>query len=197
MEICNRTAFPASSQEIKQALLNHDWPLIEKTEAGFKTYIKNKPSFPLTTLEKRWLKAILNDPRIALFDIGEIKGLDDVDPLFRAEDYHLFDQCSDGDNYTDKSYIHHFRMAIKAIREKKTLDIHMHNRYDNPVHIQIAPLKMEYSEKDNKFRIAGVDLQNRKRIFVNVARIIECSLIEDIHEVDPFALIPEYSNSTL
>lgn len=53
------------------------WPLIR---ADYSTPLENPPTMPLTTLQKRWLKAILSDPRIQLFD-PPMEGLEDVEPL--------------------------------------------------------------------------------------------------------------------
>ena len=73
------------------------WPLLDKHGRAF---IKNETYRPLTLLEKRWLKSLLSDPRIALFHPDE-SGLEDVEPLFLPEDIVLFDQFSDGDPYQE------------------------------------------------------------------------------------------------
>lgn len=68
---------------------------------------KNRPSMPLSTLQKRWLKAVSCDPRVRLF--GEIQfDFPDVEPLFLPSDVIIFDQYNDGDPYQDPAYIAKF-----------------------------------------------------------------------------------------
>lgn len=77
---------------------------------------------PLTLLEKRWMKAILLDPRMGLFD-PDLTGLEDVEPLFRPEWLVYFDRYTDGDDYSNPEYIRHFHTVLEALREKKQLEI--------------------------------------------------------------------------
>ena len=100
-DIASEYAFEESLLTIIPALKNQDWQLIDHE---LETPIVNKPTMPMTTLEKRWLKTILLDPRIALFQIpmGELK---DVEPLFEPGDIVYFDRYLDGDRYDDPSYI--------------------------------------------------------------------------------------------
>ena len=74
---------------------------------------------PLTTLQKRWLKALLTDPRISLF-YPDLVGLEDVEPLFNASDVVYFDCYSDGDNFSDENYIENFHIILQALKEKES-----------------------------------------------------------------------------
>ena len=64
-EIIRDNGFEESILTIPEALENQTWPLIKD---DFTTPLEHKPTIPLTQLQKRWLKALLNDPRIKLFD---------------------------------------------------------------------------------------------------------------------------------
>ena len=75
-EIVRRTAFGESVLTIPAALTDGSWPLLT---GEMTTTLRHSPSRPLTTLEKRWLKALLQDPRIALFELD----LDEVDSCHR------------------------------------------------------------------------------------------------------------------
>ena len=57
-------AFSESTLAIPAALRQKQWPLLDDT---MHTVLHHKPTMPVTMLEKRWLKALLSDPRIALF----------------------------------------------------------------------------------------------------------------------------------
>ena len=59
------------------------WSLLDKEG---KSILNNQVDRPLTILEKRWIKSLLSDPRIKLFQPDET-GLEDVDPLFDSEDF--------------------------------------------------------------------------------------------------------------
>lgn len=76
-------AFAESVLSIPVALQSGAWPLLD---SDFHTILREKPTMPLTTLQKRWLKAILSDPRIALFD-PDTSGLEDVEPLYSQDTF--------------------------------------------------------------------------------------------------------------
>lgn len=78
---------PESVLTILPALKSGKWPLLNE---DLSPALQHKPAMPLTILEKRWLKAIAEDPRVKLFDI-EFPALDDVPPLFTHEDYKIYD----------------------------------------------------------------------------------------------------------
>lgn len=80
---------------------------------------------PLTIMEKRWLKALLADPRIALFQ-PEQTGLEDVEPLFQPKDIVLFDQFADGDPYGDETYTKIFRQILSAVKRKTLSGFYIH-----------------------------------------------------------------------
>lgn len=72
--IVQEKAFAESVLSIPAALQSDAWPLLD---SNFHTVLREKPTMPLTTLQKRWLKALLTDPRIALFH-PDTSGLEDV-----------------------------------------------------------------------------------------------------------------------
>lgn len=160
-------AFAESVLTIMPALKSGRWPLLKKDLSPVLTH---KPTMPLTLLEKQWLKAICDDPRIRLFGV-ELPDMKDVEPLFTRESYRVFDQYSDGDPFEDESYIRNFRLVLNAIREKKPLQITMTNRFGREMWIRFLPVGMEYSLKDDKIRILAE--RCRFRTF-NLGRIISC-----------------------
>ena len=72
--IVQEAAFGESLLTIPAALTDGRWPLLEK---DLSTRLHHAPSMPLTALQKQWLKALLQDPRIRLFAPSE-KGLEDA-----------------------------------------------------------------------------------------------------------------------
>ena len=188
-KIVKESAFPESFMTIGSALETGKWPLIKK---DYSTNIQNIPTMPLSILQKRWLKALCNDKRIRLFVSDEIlerlkNQLQDVEPLFTENDYFLYDKYSDGDPYDDSNYIKNFRTVLEAIHQKKTISLEYTGRFGQQKRFNCAPCKIEYSEKDDKFRIIS-KVRNRHSI-LNIARINSCELtenskVEDISEED-------------
>ena len=133
------------------------------------TALKHTPKLPLTLLEKRWLKAIFRDPRIRLFT-DETDCFPEVEPLFDLGDILIFDKYSDGDPYTDEGYIRNFRLAMDAVRNRYPLSIDTTNRKGSVTHTVLMPEYLEYSEKDDKFRLIGSG--NRRAVTVNLGRIV-------------------------
>lgn len=142
-------AFGESLVTIPAKLTDGSWPLLT---ADYGTPLHHAPHTPLTTLEKQWLKALLLDPRVRLFEPSE-KGLEDIEPLFTPDQFVYFDRYSDGDNYSDPKYIEHFRTIIRAMREKRKLRVRFHGHRGNRQSYICIPYKLEYSSKDDKFRL--------------------------------------------
>ncbi len=179
--IIMENAYAESMLSIFPSLKEQRWQLIKD---DLSTPIKHNPDMPLTNLQKSWLKAIMNDSRIRLFDIST-DGLDTVDPLFLPEDYFIYDRSGDGDNYEDEGYIERFRFILNAVRNNIPLKIEMLSRYGESVNMSLMPEHLEYSVKDDKFRLIGS--KGGCRTTVNLSRIISC---EKTDYVDYKSCIP-------
>lgn len=128
------------------------------------TVLQNIPTMPMTDIQKRWLKAISLDPRFKLFE-EELEGLDDVEPLFTSKEYERYDTFNDGDPYSKDSYVENFKTVIRAIKEGTTLNISVRTRSGHRRKVLMLPSKIEYSDKDDKFRVVGSgDIVNIKNI---------------------------------
>ncbi len=171
-ELVQEKAFAESVLSIPAALKNQDWPLLAK---DLTPVLRHKPIMPLTALQKRWLKALLLDPRIALFT-PDASGLEDVEPLYRPDVFVRFDQYADGDPYEDETYIQCFRTALQAIREKRSLRVRFHGHTGARQSIPCMPYRLEYSAKDDKFRLLAAG--KRKPYIINLARVYACELLE-------------------
>ena len=170
--IVQEKAFAESTLAIPTALQSGDWPLLDRT---LRSVLHHKPTMPLTLLEKRWMKALLSDPRIALFQ-PDMTGLEEVEPLYRQETFVRFDQYADGDPYEDPVYIACFHTVRQAIGEKRRLRIRFCGKNGVRHSFVCLPYRLEYSEKDDKFRLL-VSGKHRWNI-INMARIYDCQLLE-------------------
>ena len=165
-------AFGESLVTIPAKLSDGSWPLLT---ADYGTPLRHAPHAPLTTLEKQWLKALLLDPRIRLFDPSE-EGLEDVEPLFTPDQFVYFDRYADGDPYDDQRYIEHFRLIIRAMHEKRKFRVRFHGHRGTRQSYICIPYKLEYSSKDDKFRlITGF---RNKPLTVNLSRIDSVHILE-------------------
>ena len=167
-KIVDENAFGESMLTVLPSLKSEKWQLVK---ADMTTPLRHIPAMPLTTIQKKWLKAISLDPRIKLFGI-EFDGLDDIEPLFTSKDYYIYDKYMDGDPYEDEAYIQRFKTILSALNEKKPLKIQTVNRKGNIVSMTVVPQHLEYSEKDDKFRLISTGC--RYGGIVNLARITTC-----------------------
>ena len=161
-------AFGESVLTIMPSLKSGKWQLVRP---DMTTPLENKPTMPLTTLQKQWLKAISLDPRIRLFGI-EFPDLEDVEPLFTSADYHIYDKYSDGDPYEDEDYIKKFIVILEAIRNGTQIKFEMTNRFGKPMFVRCHPKRIEYSEKDDKFRVVTAGWHAVST--VNIAKMRSC-----------------------
>lgn len=168
-DIVNETAFTESSLEICPAIKEQRWQVIADDGT---TPIQNSTQIPLTNLEKSWLKAISMDKRMALFDVDFGIG-DDIEPLFRPEDVMYFDRYSDGDSYDNPKYRKFFRTILNAINENNhPLEIYMINPKGMTVRMNVIPHHLEYSHKDDKFRL--ITQGCAYGAVINLGRIVDC-----------------------
>lgn len=150
-ELCRiaaETAFSETALTIESALKAGRWPLVNGD--GY-TPLISSPDRPMTLLERRWLKAIALDPRVGLF--GEFDFDDDVAPLFRPEDIAVYDRFGDGDPYDSPKYREIFQTVLTALRERRSVEIVYFTQRGVERTIACNPYRLEYSAKDDKFRL--------------------------------------------
>ena len=153
---------------VPKALKEQSWPLLKE---DLTTPLCHKPTMPLTELQKRWLKALLQDPRIRLFDPPAV-GLEEVEPLFAPDTFVYFDRYLDGDPFEDPDYIRRFRYILSAIREKRRLRIGFAGTHGREHLWNCVPYRLEYSSKDDKFRL--ISSNKRGVLTINLSRITYC-----------------------
>lgn len=172
--IINKKAFDESILNIPEKLIGGEWNLLT---AEYDTPILEKPRMALTTIQKRWLKSLTLDPRIQLFD-PDMTGLEDVTPLFTPDMIVYYDQNIDGDPFEETEYIHHFRLILKSLEEKTPLKIEYENARGKKNILYGYPLSLEYSQKDDKFRLVfGNEEALARKWVLNLSRIQSCEVM--------------------
>ncbi len=177
-QIAGKHTFSESAITIVPSLENGDWPLLSP---DYTTPLKHVPVCPLTTLELRWLKALLADPRALLFPelqklCTEFPNWDEIAPLYQPEDIVYFDQYNNGDPYTAPAYIGNFTTIRNAIAMKNNLHITYRRKNGLSMSFTCRPTGLEYSEKDDCFRVL---VENAKHIrTLRLASIISCNVLD-------------------
>ena len=191
-KIVEEEAFAESSLHLIPKLIGGDWSLLKEDKSSrlWKSKLtQDVTKKPLSELQKSWLKAIMQDVRIKLFledsmIIQYEEWLKDSEPLFALSDFHIFDVALDGDDYNDEMYISRFRIILSAIKAHKSLIVEYKNAKGTESRINIIPVNMQYSEKDDKFRVLAWKNQGRNdlnHITLNVGRITDVKISN--HEV--------------
>lgn len=180
-ELSFKKGFAESILNIPQSLTSGKWALLTE---DLKTPLTVSPKLPLTKLQRRWLKTVIRDKKMRLFlDDEELERMDeelgDVEPFFFEEDdiFVYYDKYLDGDYYESPDYIQNFRNALKAIKEQKLLKLRFVNGRGKEKKYFIHPEKIEYSVKDDKFRI----ISKAHPLTVNIGRIIYSEVVDDYH----------------
>lgn len=163
-------AFGESLLTIEPALSEGRWQLLLP---GGSSVLEKAPEMPLTTLQKQWVNAISLDKRMRLFTDEPVL-YPDVPPLFTEDMITVTDRYSDGDDYEDEAYRKRFRLILSAIRKEQLLRITTENRRGRLVKRVILPLSLEYSEKDDKFRLIASGKPDGGTY--NLSRLKSCSL---------------------
>ena len=190
--IVYKDGYEESALELLPALTDERWLLLTKE---IKTPLIHKPSMPLTLLQKKWLKALLLDERVRLFFnddelANEEKALEDVEPLYRPEQFVFFDRFVDGDAYKSARYRENFRQILQAIKDHTAIDASYRTNKDNViVWTNLVPITLEYSAKDDKFRLQG--MAGSRHVTLNLGKIITVELGEPLAEELPLVSVSQ------
>lgn len=162
---------------------NGEWPLMDENK---RSVLKHAPVRLLTLEEKRWMKAILDDPRIQLFDLSD-KGLEDIEPLYDLSLFRYYDQDRCGDPYQDAHYKLIFQTVLEALLTRHMLEVKYATQKsgnERVVKWRIAPVHLEYSPKNDKFRLIGQDGSGRATV-LNLSNIQQISLLNEEVKTNP------------
>ena len=176
--IIKETAFGESSVTIPLKLTDN-WNILDEDSQPL---IYNVPQMPLTILQKRWLKSICMDKRIRLFS-PDVRGIENVEPLFSEEDIVYYDNNTNSDPYDDEAYIENFQLILEAVKYLSCVKIKYLSRRMIENEIICIPQFLEYSSKDDKFRVQVelTDSMDDDPVFMmlNLSRIVSCEFCDE------------------
>lgn len=182
-EIINDNAFSESAFYIIPKLLEGDWNLMKTKDSKYLSKLEGEVKLPITNLEKAWLKSLLSDKRIRLFlkdNLIEIlkEYLKTTEPLFDIRDFHYYDSYLDGDDYNNETYIKNFRDILSAIKSKTVVELSFESSKSGSKSGSFLPYKIEYSSKDDKFRVHAVRIHYGKIVHHSIINISRISTIQ-------------------
>ncbi len=198
-EQISREGFGESLLSIIPKIESGEWNLFERDGDLYYSKISSDFALPLSHLQKSYLKALLSDPRTGLFlDPDQAASLHtllgDTIPLWKPGQFFYFDRFTQGDDYSDEKYRHNFRTLLHAMKTKHLVDIDYNSPRGNRVHHHYLPCRLEYSIKNDKFRLfaVGKNRPDRQRAeILNVGRMQDVTELDEAlgHPVDINALI--------
>lgn len=183
-ELAQKYGYGESAFTIVPKLMDGEWPLLQSENGkSFSPVCPHISDIPLTTLQKSWLKALLADRRIRLFLTEEElaqaeQELSGIEPLFSEKDFHYFDRYLDGDDYASPLYRENFHTILEALEQQLSLEV-TYRAGRRELSLLAAPYQLQYSSKDDKFRLCCLKLQDnrfRQNITLNLSRIKSCRL---------------------
>lgn len=196
--IAERYGYGESVLAIIPHLVDGDWALLTRDNDGnnFSSRLSHPVRFPLTSLQKSWLKTLIEDERIGLFFTDEQLELlesllADTDPLYDSTSFQHFDQYRDKDVITS-SFRQHFQLILKAIEQRQILRISYYSVKGRLMELTYLPCRIEYSNKDGKFRLYALyRRRNKWRMdILHIARILKIEetglFIEKSVDIDRF-----------
>ena len=184
-QICGE-GFEESMLSIIPKLENGTWNLFQREGDLFLSKLTSSFTTPVSSLQKSYLKALLSDPRIRLFLNREQlealhKMLSAVSPLWTQEQFYYYDRFADGDLYENENYRHNFRTLLAAQKNHQYVDIDYNSPNGNRIHHHYVPARLEYSVKNDKFRLLALKNtknQNMRLEILNISRIQSIHLTE-------------------
>ena len=120
-------------------------------------------------LQDRRIRLFLTDAEITDWETR----LQQVEPLFLPGDFYVFDVSAGGDPYEDDGYIRRFRLALDAIKRKRPLLAVYESGKGKISRLELLPQRMQYSQKDDKFRLIGESIHPRNhQLLLNMGRML-------------------------
>ncbi|MEX1376258.1 MAG: nucleotidyltransferase domain-containing protein [Eubacteriales bacterium] len=193
-DIVNEYGFAESSIYFSPKTTAQDgsgYSLLVKSGDKYRSVLKNPTAKYSTSMQLSIIKCMLSDKRIWLFlDDSELNdlqcSLDGIEPLYNNEHILNVGISKEADDYDDPKYVNNFRTVLKAVKSGNYLKVVFNNSKNIRRTTNIAPYKIEYSPREDRFRLCGVSRMGKvyKYIKLNINRIIEAIPLDDTFELD-------------
>ena len=141
---------------------------------------------PLSAWELRWLCTILQDKKMNLFlssdTIADLRALipSDIKPI-NMSDIYVFDRYNSG-QYKINSDI--FKTVISSLHKCATLQIRYKSVKGNEINGYYCPIHIEYSKRDDRFRLYVMRETTKRIMIMNFDRIISIKQVGTFFSMD-------------
>lgn len=191
-QICTDMGFYESGLYILPRLISREWKLLAPDGGGYRSLADAPQAMPFTRLQRSWIRTLMQDGRFRLFFAeDELSALErytaDAGVLWEPGDFHYYDRYRDGDDYASPAYRQHFQTLLTAIRRRQYVHISYQSMKGNRITHHYLPLKLEYSAKNDRFRLLAVPENERHSIhirIINLCGITEAALLPRRDEED-------------
>lgn len=173
---------------------NQNLHLIKEVNERYLPSIQNPADPPLpvrfTSLEKAWLKAMLDQPEIALVLSEETRGmlqesLSAVDTPIRQEYLELTNTTILPEIPQPDVYQENFRMILEALINEKPIRYRNRDRKGNVHDDKLAlPVSLEYSMRDGRFRVSMFSIDDNRPIMANLTTLSELRIVREPVPID-------------
>ena len=191
-QICTDMGFYESGLYILPRLISGEWKLLVPDGGGYRSLADAPQAMPFTRLQRSWIRTLMQDGRFRLFFAeDELSALErytaDAGVLWEPGDFHYYDRYGDGDDYASPAYRQHFQTLLTAIRRRQYVHISYQSMKGNRITHHYLPLNLEYSAKNDRFRLLAVPENERHSIhirIINLCGITEAALLPRRDEED-------------
>lgn len=192
-EICSLLGFAESGLYILPKLIGGEWKLLNSDDGiHYRALTNEHAALSLTLLQRSWIKTLLLDDRFRLFFSDEElpileKYVQNAELLWEPDTFFCYDQFAEGDPYDSLEYRRHFRTLLTAISKKQYVTISYQSEKGNRITHHYLPLKLEYSSKNDRFRLLAVPENERHSIYIriiNLRGITKTALLSRFDEED-------------
>ncbi len=172
----NDSCFRESILYLLPRLTKQSWGFFEKKDGFLCSKLSEQFYTPLTDLQKSYLKAVLLDDKIRLFlsntEIADINAVfSNIRPLYTPEDFFYYDRFADRDDYGNPDYRKHFQTLMAAILDRTYVDILYESRFGHRVRHIYLPCRLEYSIKNDCFRLLTVESHRQRNPRVEILNL--------------------------
>ena len=167
---------------IKDFLLQEDADKAVFSILEDNAYRSIKDFIPLSFIEIQWLQNVIDNPLANCFleqsEIDHLKAMLPTVGWFDINDVVVSDQFADvAPLYSQIGYAKQLRTLMSAIREQRCITIRYKSQYDRCTDYHCcSPSYIEYSKRDNRFRLRCVCNKKSVRTF-NLERIVDIFVI--------------------
>ncbi len=190
--ICADMGFSESSLYILPKLISGEWRLLSSDGTAFQSLTAEHGTMPLTLLQRSWIRTLMQDKQFRLFftedELEELTHyVEDAEILWSPEDFRYYDRYEGGDDYASPAYRQHFQTLLTAISRRQYVHISYQSMKGHRITHHYLPLKLEYSAKNDQFRLLAVPENERHSIYIriiNLCGITETRLLPRYDEED-------------